>query len=152
MAILLDKVNSAPIINDAFSYEFKQFMSNTVDTINENLNDMQGAMVSRETVSTTSINATVNSLYIPTSSSLTVFQLPQTTVNDVDSIIEIAGQGSGGWRILTAVGQTIKVASVGASASTSITSASRYDAIRIILVDASTWITLSAQTTGFVIV
>lgn len=152
MSIILDKVNSAPIINDAFSYEFKQFLSNMVDTLNENLNAMQPAMISREAVTTTSVNVSVNSLYIPTSAALTQFQLPATTSNDIGSIVQIAGQGSGGWRLLVAPGQTIQVGDVGAVATASITSSTRYNSITIILVEASTWITLSTQTTGFVIV
>lgn len=154
MSLFLDKVNTAPIINDDFSYEFKQWVANTIDTLNEVIGDIQSALTSTEIIgaSVTLFNAVVDSTYIPTGGALTSFQLPATTVDDIGSTIEIAGQGAGGWKLLTAVGQTIKVGDVGGSANTSVASSNRYDSIKIILVDANTWITLSTQTTGFVIV
>lgn len=154
MSLLLDKVNTAPITNDDFSYEFKQWVANTIDTLNEVIGDIQTSVVSTEVIgsSITSFDAVVDSTYIPTGALLTSFQLPVTTSDDIGSIIEIAGQGAGGWQLLTSPGQTIEIGDVGATANTSVTSSNRYDSIKIILVAASTWITLSTQTTGFVIV
>lgn len=154
MSILLDRINSAPLWGEEFGYEFQQWISNTIDTLNENYSDIDNLLVSQEVIANNvvGVNAVVNSLYIPTNALQTVFQLPATTNEDIGSIIEIAGQGAGGWSILTAPGQTIEIANVGATANTSVTSSSRYDSIKIILVAASTWITLSTQTTGFVIV
>lgn len=154
MSVVLDKVNTAPIQNDDFSYEFKQWVSNTIDTLNEVISDIEDLLISRETVPEliAPFAVAVNSLYIPTGTALSSFQLPVTTVDDIGSIIEIDGLGAGGWQLLTAPGQTIKVADVAASAAVSITSGSRYDSISIILVAASTWITRTSQTAGFVIV
>lgn len=154
MSVILDKVNTVPIINDDFTYEFKQWCSNTVDSINEISNDIEDLLVSIEVsaASGTPIPVNVNSLYMPSNSSLQSYQLPLTTHNDIGSIVEIDGQGAGGWRLLTAAGQTIQLASTGAVASTSISSSSRYDVINIILVASSTWNVRFDQTTGFVIV
>lgn len=155
MSLSLDRVNSAPLLNSDFTFEFQQWVSNTVDTINEIISDIESSSITSKEVisnSVSSVVAVVNSLYIPTNAVLTSFQLPATTAEDIGSIIEIAGQGAGGWRLLTNVGQTIQIRDVGAAANTSVTSSNRYDSIKIILVAASTWITLSTQTTGFVIV
>lgn len=154
MSILLDRVNSVPVMNNDFPYELNQWLANTVDTLNEVISDIEPTLISQSILDSgvSAVSVVVNTLYIPTNAALVSFQLPTVTSDDVGSIVEIAGQGAGGWRILTGTGQTINIASVNASASTSIASATRYDAIRIILVNATTWITLSAQTTGFVIV
>ncbi len=154
MSIALDRVNSAPVINDDFSYEFKQWCSNTVDTLNEVIGDIEGELISRETIADDVIlfDAVVNSLYIPTGVALTSIQLPITTANDIGAIIQVAGEGAGGWQLLVAAGQTIEDADVGGSASVSLSSSSRYDSISIILVDATTWVVQNGRTTGFVIV
>ena len=154
MSIFLDKVNTAPIVNDNFSYEFKQWVANTIDTLNEVIGDIQTALTSTEVIgaAVTLFNAVVDSTYIPTGVVLTSFQLPAMTSEDIGSTIEIAGQGAGGWQLLTNGVQTINIGDVGLTANTSVTSSNRYDSIKIILVDANTWITLSTQTTGFVIV
>lgn len=43
MAIFLDRVDSAPIVNSEFSALFIQWISVLVDGLNENLNDIQNA-------------------------------------------------------------------------------------------------------------
>jgi hypothetical protein len=155
MAVTLNRVNSAPIMNNDFPYEFNQWVFNTIDTLNDDFDAIDNVLVSQTLVpsSTTSIDAETNSLYIPSSGSLTLFQLPEVTAEDIGSIVEIAGAGAGGWRLLTDSGvSTIKIASTGSSAATSISSSSQYDCIKIMLVNATTWNTLSSETTGFVIV
>ena len=39
--LFLDKVNTVPIINTDFPYEFVQWLSNTVDTLNEVISDVE---------------------------------------------------------------------------------------------------------------
>ena len=151
MSLNLDKIDSAPISNRDFDPEFLQWIWVLVDSLNENLADLDGSVLSSTTVDDVSQSVSVNSLYIPTNTLLTTFTLPDE-MNPGDRV-SIAGEGSGGWTLLTAAGQTIQVASVGATANTSISSSSRYDSIEIIcVVTDTTWITRSSQTTGFVIV
>jgi hypothetical protein len=153
MSILLDRVNSAPLMNNDFPYEFNQWVFNTIDALNENFDSIDNVIISQTLVpiATTAVNVEVNSLYISSAASLTTFQLPVVTAEDIGSIIEITGFGAGGWKLLAGAGTTIKVPTGTPTSGTSISSATRYDSIRIILVDATTWNTLSAQTIGFVI-
>jgi hypothetical protein len=153
MSIDLDRINTATVINDDFTFEFTQWVANTVDTLNEIINDIEPNLSSFELTPTgaNAVNASINSIYVPQSSAQTVYTLPMTTIDDVGSVIEIDGSGSGGWQILTN-GSTIQVSSVPATASTSITSANRYDTIKIRLVSATNWVTVSKETTGFTIV
>jgi len=149
----LDRIDSSPIVNSDFDYQFLQWIWVLVDTINENLSDIDGVVSSTNFVDGISQNIETNSTYIVQNNALTTFTLPKNAQVGARNII--AGQGAGGWSLIPypASGQTIKVASVGGSASTSITSTSRYDSIEIIcVVEDTTWITLSTQTTGFVIV
>lgn len=157
MSILLDRVNSAPLFNEEFSFEFRQWVSNTVDTLNEVIGDIESTLISTEVTANTvsAVDAAVNTRYIPTSAALTQYKLPVTTSQEIGSIIEIAGQGSGKWSLITNPSQPlqrIKVSSVPASASVSVAAANQFDAIRVMLVDENTWITLSSETTGFTIV
>jgi hypothetical protein len=151
MAIFLDRIDAAPIINSNFDTQFLQWLWVLVDSLNESLNDIQNAIMSTDVVTDTAQEVEVNSLYIPTNVALTTFQLPDDAL--VGSRVTIAGNGSGGWILLTGAGQTIEIGDVGLSASTSVASSSQYDSIEIICVEEdTTWITLSTQTTGFVIV
>lgn len=151
MAIFLDRVDAAPISNSDFPFAFNQWISVLVDTLNENIADIQGAIGSTSVVTLTTQAVDVNSTYIPTNVGLTTFQLP--ALAPVGSRVTIAGEGAGGWILLTGAGQTIELPAVPASAAVSVASSSRYDSIEIICVVAdTTWITLSTQTTGFVIV
>jgi hypothetical protein len=42
--IFLDRVDSAPISNSDFPFEFNQWLANTVDTLNEVIIDIQNAL------------------------------------------------------------------------------------------------------------
>ncbi len=151
MSIFLDRIDSAPILGEKFTFEFGSWVTILVDTLNENIADIQAALISTTIVTGTSQDVEANSLYIPTNVALTSFQLPDSA--SVGDRVSIAGLGAGGWILLTGSGQTIQIADVGASAGTSVASASRYDSIEIICVEEdTTWITLSTQTLGFVIV
>jgi hypothetical protein len=156
MSILLDRVNTATVINDNFSFEFTQWVANTIDTLNEIINSIEPTLVSiEETASNVNaVDITTNSEYIPTSTLQTVYTLPITSSNDIGVEVAIIGNGSGGWQIAipASSGITVQDSSVPATATTSITSANRYDSIKIKLVDATTWVTVSSETTGFSIV
>lgn len=156
MAILLDRVNTATVLNDNFTFEFTQWVANTVDTLNEIINDIEPTLVSFELTpnNVAAVDVTTNSTYVPTNTAQTVYTLPNTTSADIGSIVEIIGSGSGGWQIVVypASGQTIQVSSVPATAVASITSANQYDTIKIRLVSATNWVTVSSETTGFAIV
>ncbi len=43
MTVFLDRVDSAPIVNSDFDAQFLQWLWVLVDTLNENINDIQGA-------------------------------------------------------------------------------------------------------------
>lgn len=151
MAIQLDRIDSVPVMNSKFEYTFDQWLAVLVDTLNEVIGDIQSLLMSQSVVTLAAQAVEINSLYIPTNIALTIFSLPNQCKQG--NRVSIAGFGSGGWQLLTGVGQTIEIADVGASAGTSVSSSSRYDSIELICVeDNKTWITLSTQTTGFVIV
>jgi hypothetical protein len=42
--IFLDRVDAAPISNSEFPFEFNQWLANTVDSLNEVINDIQNAL------------------------------------------------------------------------------------------------------------
>ncbi len=44
MAIFLDRVDAAPIVNSNFDAQFLQWLWVLVDTLNENINDIQTAL------------------------------------------------------------------------------------------------------------
>lgn len=44
MAIFLDRIDSAPIINSTFDTQFLQWLWVLVDTLNENISDIQAAL------------------------------------------------------------------------------------------------------------
>lgn len=151
MTLFLDRVDAAPIQNSTFDMEFTQWLGVLVETLNEDIQDIQGAILSNTVVTGTTQTVDINSIYIPTNAGLTTFQLPN--IMSVGAQVTIAGQGAGGWSLLTGVGQTIQIASTGSTANTSVSSSSRYDSINIMCVVANlTWIALTTQTTGFVIV
>ena len=110
MTLFLDRVDAAPILHKDFDTDFLQWLWVLVDTLNENLSDIQGAVNSTGTVDGIAQDVEVNSTYIPTNIAQTVFQLPDEA--PVGSRVSIIGQGAGGWQLLAGAGQTIEVASV----------------------------------------
>lgn len=152
MTLFLDRIDAVPISYNDFQYEFNQWLSVLVDTLNEVLMDLEGAILSTDIVTLITQDVALNSLYIANNGAQVVFQLPLTIANDIGSRVTIVGIGSGGWKILTNAGQTIQIADVGATANTSVSATSAFDSIELILADTSTWTTLSTQTIGFVIV
>lgn len=98
--------------------------------------------------SSTPITAAVNTGYYITNAAQVTITLPATVA--AGSVVSIAGTGAGGWVLVPGAGQTIQVLT--ATASTSITSAERYDCIRVLCTVANTtWVALDMVTTGFTI-
>ena len=156
--ISLDRIDSVPLLADPFSYQFKAWLGSLVDTLNSIMNQIENTLVSTMVTSSATQQMQANTKYIATNGSQTVFTLPPIAtgtepVSGVGSIITVSGFGAGGWKILTNVGQSIAVSSVNTVATTSITTAHKYDTITLECIVADTfWTVLSAQTTGFTIV
>lgn len=151
MTLFLDRVDAAPVTDSTFPFEVKQWMSTLIDVLNEDIADIEGAVNSTNPITGTTQAAEINSNYIASNVAQTTITLPDKSI--LGARVTVAGFGAGGWVLAPGAGQTIKVADVGGSASVSITSSSQYDSISIMCVEAdTTWITISSQTTGFVIV
>lgn len=151
MTLFLDRVDSAPVINSDMDMQLLQWMWVLVDTLNEDLSDIQGAILSQTSVTGIAQDVEINSSYFTTNVALTTFQLPDTAA--VGNRVTIAGFGAGGWIIIPGTGQTIWDADTGASTVVSLASASRYDCIEIVCVqEDTTWVTFSGRTAGFVLV
>ena len=149
--INLELIDSVPLAADNFSEQFSSWLTVMVDALGSNLADIDLFLPSISPITLPTQAIELNTRYIPQGIPQTVFQLPNFAF--VGAQVSIDGFGIGGWQLLCGAGQTIKVASVGGSATASITSSSRYDSISIICVEENkTWITTSAQTAGFVIV
>jgi hypothetical protein len=130
---------------------FNQWVAVLVDSLNETIQALQSAVLSVNPITTTTQAAQINSNYVPINVGATTITLHDLAA--VGSRVVVSGFGAGGWVLVPGAGQTIKVASAGASAGTSITSTSRYDSISIVCVVAdTTWITQASETAGFIIV
>ena len=93
--------------------------------------DIQANIDSTETVAGTTQQATINTRYIPANASLVTITLPATAA--VGSIIEVCGQGAGGWKIAQNAGQTINKSASASTTGTggSFASANRYNTITL---------------------
>lgn len=103
-----------------------------------------GGGITWNTVSGTSQSAAVNNGYITNNASLVTITLPATAV--VGSVVEVAGQGSGGWTIAQNSGQVIHMDGVDSTTGTggSLSSSVRYDAVRLLCITVNTdWLVLS---------
>jgi hypothetical protein len=147
--LFLERIDGVPLAgNDELTFEIQRWMTTLVDTLNTILETIEPLLINPITVTDTSQDVDVNTKYIPTNVALTSFQLPDACV--VGDVVEIVGQGAGGWSLLTGTAQTIKFRA--SSASTSIASAERYDAISVTCVVANTtWVVTSSESTGLVI-
>lgn len=147
--LFLERIDGVPLAgNDQLTFEIQRWMTTLVDTLNTILETIEPLIVNPIPVTGISQTVQSNTKYIPNNVALTSFQLPDTCV--VGDVVEIVGEGSGGWRMLTGTGQTIKLAA--SSATTSIASAERYDAISVTCVVANTtWVVVSQVSTGLVI-
>lgn len=103
-----------------------------------------GGGIAWNTVSGTSQSAAVNNGYITNNASLVTITLPSTAT--VGSVVEVAGQGAGGWTIAQNSGQVIHMDGVDSTTGTggSLSSSIRYDAVRLLCITANTdWLVLS---------
>ena len=155
MSLQLDKIDSAPILGNDMPAEFLQWIWVLIDSLNENIDDLELTVSSLDVSTMASVPIDINSVNIPTNTGQTVYTLPVEIA--VGTRFEIDGEGAGGWQLLTnpaaLTPQTIQLAQTGSTAMTSVTSSSRYDSISIICVVANTtMIVVSQSTTGFVIV
>jgi len=148
MGVLLERVNSLSIDQQKIDFQLGRWLFTLIDSLNTTFEQIESYLLSLATISDVTQQADNNSEYIPTNIALTSITLP--TVSPIGSKINIYGQGSGGWSLLTNAGQTIQVAAT--TATTSVASAEQYDAISVVCVVANTtWIVVSSSTTGFVI-
>lgn len=147
--LFLERIDSVPLAgNDDLTFEIQRWMTTLVDTLNTILETIEPLIVNPVPVTEASQDVQSNTKYIPTNVALTTFQLPDKC--SLGAVVEIVGQGAGGWSLLTGTGQTIKLAA--SSAAVSIASAERYDAISVTcVVQDTTWVVTSYVSTGLVI-
>jgi len=93
----------------------------------------------------TSQAANANTIYIPHNAALTTITAPSATT--VGSLVQVVGEGAGGWRINFPAGYTAKGVGVTTSAGGSISSTDRYCTITLRLVAANTFVITSSQGT-----
>lgn len=147
--IFLDRIDGVPLAgNEQLTFEIQRWMTTLVDILNTTLETIEPLLVNPLVVANTSQAVEVNTKYIPTNVALTSFQLPDACA--VGSVVEIVGQGSGGWTLLVGASQTIQLAA--STATASIASAERYDAISVTcVVENTTWVVTSHESTGLII-
>ena len=98
-------------------------------------------------VITTTVTAAVNNGYIITEASATTVTLPVTAA--LGSVVEVIGQGAGGFSLAAGIGQTIQMGTVATTSGGSWTSANQYDAIRVVCTVANTtWTVTSVLSAG----
>jgi len=97
-----------------------------------------GGGIDWSTVLATPKAMAISNGYITTLGGLTTFTLPAASA--IGDVIEIIGQGAGGWRITQAAGQSIRegnvISTVGAAGT--VNSTNRYDTIQITCIAANT--------------
>ncbi len=147
--LLLQHVDSVPLQGiETFTFEFQRWLSTLVDSLNTTIGQIESILVSPQPITGTTQAGYVNTYYIPTDVTQTAITLPEFA--PVGSRVGVAGMGAGGWSLNLFAGQTIELAAT--TASVSVESAERYDAIEVMCVVANTtWVALSSSTTGFII-
>lgn len=151
MTAFLERLSAAPLQGDELSFAFESWISILVDTVNEDLQDIENVLFVKQELldPIVALDAEINSTYIIGNDTLITITLPDDAPQG--SVVRILGKGLAGWTLLPGTGQTIEVA--GSTAATSISSSSRYDCICVEVVTTNTtWVTTSSQTAGFVIV
>lgn len=108
-------------------------------------NGTGGAGITWNTVSGTSQTAAINNGYITNNAGLVTVTLPSTAA--VGSIVEVGGQGAGGWKVAQAASVLINFGSSVTTTGTggSLASTNQFDAIRLLCITANTgWLVLSS--------
>jgi hypothetical protein len=92
----------------------------------------------------TSVTMAVNTSYLANSSSLVTLTLPTTAAQF--SVFQVAGNGSGGWKIAQAAGQQINFGNVTTTSGTggSLASSNQYDSVTLLCTTANTQFTVLA--------
>lgn len=114
--------------------------------------DIQANIDSTETVAGITQQATINTRYIPANASLVTITLPASAA--AGSIIEVCGQGAGGWKIAQNAGQTINKSASASTTGTggSFASANRYNTITLRCTVANTgWVVTGGDGTYTVV-
>ncbi len=154
MTAFLERLSAAPLQADELSFAFESWISILIDTVNEDLQDIENVLFVKQELpdGVNALTAEVNSTYIIGDKlipALTTITLPVDAPQG--AVVRILGKGISGWTLLPGAGQTIEVA--GATAAVSVSSSSRYDCICVEVVTTNlTWVTTSSETAGFVIV
>lgn len=153
--LILQYIDSAPTQgnDDKLTFELIRWLTTLADTLNTTIQEIQDELniiTGINVISADTQQAIINTKYVPTNDiTRTVISLP--SIAEVGSFVSIIGEGLAGWSLNTNVGQTIKFAA--SSASTSISSAERYDAILVTcVVSDTTWVVTSYVSTGLIIV
>ncbi len=99
------------------------------------------------TVTGTSQTAAVDNGYFANNAGLVTVTLPATAA--VGKVVEVAGQGAGGWKLLANTGQTIQFGNLASTTAGSFSSTNQYDTIKVVCqVANTTWQVLSAVSSG----
>lgn len=153
--LILQYIDSAPTQgnDDKLTFELIRWLTTLADTLNTTIQEIQDELniiTGINVISADTQQAIINAKYVPTNDiTRTAITLP--SIAEVGSFVSIIGEGLSGWSLNTNVGQTIKFAA--SSASTSISSAERYDAILVTcVVSDTTWVVTSYVSTGLIIV
>lgn len=93
----------------------------------------------------TSQSGAVNRIYIPHNASLTTITAPSASV--IGSLVQVVGEGSGGWRVQLPAGYTAKGVGISTTSGGSLSSTDRYCTITLRLAAANTFVVTSSQGT-----
>lgn len=115
-------------------------------TTNQLDNQSGGTGLTWNTVTGTTQAAAISNGYITNNASLVTVTLPSTAA--VGSVIELTGQGGGGWKLAQPASVLVNFGSASTTTGTggSIASTNQFDSVRIVCIVANTtWNVLSAQ-------
>ncbi len=148
--IFLDRIDSVPLAgNEDLTFEIQRWMTTLVDTLNTALETIEALLVNPVQIIEATQGAESNTRYIPTNIALTAITLPELCL--VGDVVSIVGNGSGGWSMIPFAGQSIQFRA--STASTSVSSAERYDCISVTcVVENTTWVVTSSESTGLIII
>lgn len=142
----LDRIDAVPLAADAFSNEYKAWVTVLVDSLNSAIQTIEDSLLVPLVVTTTAQQAQAGTNYIIGNALLTTVTLPvKGTPGDT---VQVTGTGAGGWVLATNAGQTIYVAA--SSGGTSVASAEQYDTLTVqCTVTDTTWVGIAGFSTGY---